>query len=225
MLHLVLAEASLEKVPLSLFNHPQVVSYCRKRKIKPKEAILDTSYHFEAVKKLPFKHKRGRPDIVHFFLLLTQDSLVNKVGKLRTYIHTLNNEVIYVNPGTRPPKHYDRFLGLMQQLFKEGQVPPKKEALFLIKKKNLADLKKEINPDITIGLSRKGKVINPFKYFGKINKEKSVAVIVGGFPHGNFCSETLEVIDQLFSLGNYPLQTWTVTSLVLCSYCQSLLHY
>lgn len=50
---------------------------------------------------------------------------------LRVYIHTRNNEIIYVKPETRIPRNYNRFVGLMESLFKNKAVPPELELLKL----------------------------------------------------------------------------------------------
>ena len=77
MMHLVLADSELELVPKKIIKHPAVV--------KGKSKILDVSLHHTAMKILKDWRRRGRPDIVHFFLLLANDSILNKEGKLRVY--------------------------------------------------------------------------------------------------------------------------------------------
>ncbi len=54
--------------------------------------------------------------------------------------------MIYVNPETRLPRNYNRFLGLMESLFK-NRVVPKDLALLRLEEKTLKELVEEINPD------------------------------------------------------------------------------
>ena len=137
MMHLVLADSELELVPKKIIKHPAVV--------KGKSKILDASLHHTAMKILKDWRRRGRPDIVHFFLLLANDSILNKEGKLRVYVHTRNNEVIYVKPETRIIKNYNRFKGLMQQLLEKERVPPDGEALMEVRKENILQLLQKLD--------------------------------------------------------------------------------
>jgi len=68
--------------------------------------------------------KRRRPDIAHFTVLEALGSPLNKEGVLRTYMHTLDDRVITVSPKIRLPRNYDRFVGLIEQLFQKDRIPP-----------------------------------------------------------------------------------------------------
>ncbi len=104
MLTLILAEAALEVV---------------------NGEVLDVSRHRSVIRRLPNPHKRGgRPDIVHLFLLTAMGSPLSAAGLLRVLIHTVNDEIIIVDPRERPPQNYNNFIGLMRQLFRLGSVPP-----------------------------------------------------------------------------------------------------
>ncbi|MEM4684334.1 MAG: 16S rRNA methyltransferase, partial [Thermosphaera sp.] len=63
-LRIVILEAGLELVPKSIANHPSILKNAARRGKKPSEVLLDVSIHYPAMKKLPDKLKRGRPDIV-----------------------------------------------------------------------------------------------------------------------------------------------------------------
>ncbi|MFQ5761801.1 MAG: hypothetical protein ACE5PO_02085, partial [Candidatus Bathyarchaeia archaeon] len=122
MFNLILAEASLEVVPPEVAGHPQVLAHARKLGVNEREVILDKSYHYNAMAKLKQKEKRGRPDIIHFCLLEALGSPLNLEGLLQVHIHTLNNQVLTVNPRCRLPRNYNRFIGLMQQLFRDHEI-------------------------------------------------------------------------------------------------------
>ena len=125
MLNILLVYSALETIPKEIWDHPQIKEYCKKRKRKPSECLLDINYHKKAMKKLEEWWMRGRPDIIHFCLLIALDSILNKEGKLRIFVHTRNNEIIYIKPETRIPRNYFRFKGLIEQLFIKKYVPNK----------------------------------------------------------------------------------------------------
>jgi rRNA small subunit pseudouridine methyltransferase Nep1 len=214
MLHLIIAEAELELVPESIRDHPAVVKYARRKKKKPEEVILDSTYHHAALKKLPDGDRRGRPDIVHICLLNALESIANKEGKLRTYVHTRNDEVIYVKPETRIPRNYNRFVGLMESLFKNRAVPRDLE-LLRMEEKSLGELVEEINPD-GIFVMHEGGTPLKLKEFGKrLASLENPVVIVGGFPHGDFRGETP---GERISIYKAPLMAWTVVNEIIISF-------
>ncbi len=214
MLHLVIADSELELVPKSIVEHPAVVNYARKRKKRPEEVILEGSYHHSALRNLEDGERRGRPDIVHVCLLNALESIANREGKLRVYVHTRNDEVIYVNPETRLPRNYNRFLGLLESLFK-SKVVPKDLALLRIEEKTLNELVGEINPDGVFVMHEEGELIKP-RVFGEVLAGlENPLVIVGGFPHGDFRSI---VKGKKVSLYREPLMAWTVVNEVLVNF-------
>ncbi len=212
---LVLAESSLELIPKKLWHHPSVVKVAKRRGKKPSEMVLDVSLHYHAMKNLSKKEKRGRPDIVHFSLLLALNSPLNKAGMLETFVHTLNDYVIFVRSDVRLPKNYNRFIGLIEQLLIEGRVPPSSEKpLLYVKNMSIKDLIENIGAKKVIMFSERGEKI-------KLNKvpeivKKEYAIIIGGFPHGDFEEKTYEVADEVYSIFKEPLETWTVISRILC---------
>jgi len=214
MLHLVIADSELELVPESIADHPAIVNYAKRRGKKPEEVILESSYHHSALRKLEDGERRGRPDIVHICLLNALESIANKEGKLRVYVHTRNDEVIYIKPETRLPRNYNRFLGLMESLFKNKVVPQDLELLRL-EKKTLGKLVEEIGPDEVFVMHESGEPMKP-RDFGKVLAGlENPLVIVGGFPHGDFQSQ---VEGKKVSLYREPLMAWTVVNEVLVNF-------
>ncbi|NJE75688.1 16S rRNA methyltransferase [Thermococcus sp. ES12] len=214
MLHLVIADAELELVPRPIRDHPAVVNHAKRRGKKPEEVLLDSTYHHAALKKLPDGERRGRPDIVHICLLNALESIANKEGKLRVYVHTRNDEVIYIKPETRIPRNYNRFVGLMESLFRDLAVPKNLE-LLRMEEKSLVELVEEINPDGIFVMHEDGKAMKPSE-FGKIlSGLRNPVVIVGGFPHGDFRSETPW---ERISLYDAPLMAWAVVNEVIISF-------
>ena len=219
MLILILAESALETVPKEIANHPAVKKYAERRGKKPYQTILDRSYHHHAMLNLPNSEKRGRPDIIHFSLLSALGTPLAKEKLLEIYVHTITDYVIYVNPEVRLPRNCLRFIGLMEQLFIHGKVPPKSQKpLLQIEKKTLKDLMAEVNPEYTIVFTRKGAKQTLERAISKIADKIRAAVIVGGFPHGNFSKQTLSLADEKVCIDPEALEAWTVTARIIYEY-------
>lgn len=216
--NIVLAETSVELVPRELWKHPAVVKNASKRGKKPGETLLDVSLHYSAMKSLPMREKRGRPDILHVTLLEALSSPLNLEGKLKIYVHTILNKLIHVDSKVRIPRDYRRFIGLIEQLLVEGRVPPSSHRpLLYVEEGDLASLLQEIEPETTILMWEKGEKVRLVDFFRKISGRK-VAVIVGGFPHGDFSHETFKLADYKISIYPRPLETWCVVSRIISAF-------
>ena len=214
MLHLVLAEAALETVPKAIRGHPAV-----RRGKRPCEILLDRSYHHSAMRKLPMAEKRGRPDITHICLLEALGSPLNREGLLRVYVQTVGGYIIYVNPEVRLPRNYDRFVGLMEQLFKTGSVPPgAEEWLLKIRKGGLRDLVEEVEPTLVAAFSTEGEPKTMAEVCHILAEEEKPMVLVGAFPRGSFTSETEALIDRRFRIDPEVLEAWVVVSRLVYQY-------
>jgi rRNA small subunit pseudouridine methyltransferase Nep1 len=221
MLTLILAESSLETIPLEINKNNTTKT---PKKGKKTHQILDISIHSQIVQKLPNREKRGRPDIIHLSLLAALGTPLNKQGLLQTFVHTIQNNVITVNPQTRLPKNYNRFIGLMQQLYKLGKVPPKGTPLLTLKKMNLETLIQKLKPSQTIIFTEKG---NPTKLKTIMNEcaqQENPTIIIGGFPHGEFSANTLKLADKKISIYPEPLDAWIVISRALYCYEEIILN-
>ncbi len=211
----MLVEAPLELVPLSIATQPFIQAIAKRRGKKPTDMLLDVSLHYRAMRNLPKKHKRGRPDIVHRFLIESLGSPFNRMGLLRIYIHTINDEIIEMRSDLRIPKNYNRFVGLMEQLLIEGAVP-KDEPLMWVFKGNLHQFIERIKPEIVVLMHEKGEHMSVIELAEKVIGLKNPVILIGGFPHGDFEKETLELSNIKVSIYDEPLETSVVVSRVLC---------
>ncbi|MBU6996059.1 MAG: 16S rRNA methyltransferase [Theionarchaea archaeon] len=201
MLTLVVGEAALELVPLSIANHPVVLRSARKRGKPPGAMLLDSNFHHAAMKTLDDAERRGRPDIVHVILLCALESVVARKGDLTLYIHTYNDYCIWVNPETRIPRSYNRFCGLFEQLLEKGSI----QNFLKVEEKSLAEILEEL-PGEKVVLERGG---SPFKI------QKDAVCVVGGFPHGGFLTE---LSHPKVAITEYHLPAWTVVNEILVRY-------
>lgn len=217
MLTLVLADSELEMVPQNVAGHPAIVSQAKRRGRQALHTLLDSSVHHAALGRLQEGERRGRPDLVHFFLLAAQDSILNLEGGLRVLVHTRNGEIITIRPDTRLPKNQARFFSLMEQLFQNGRIPPGGEELMGIAKGSLQELVLHSGAKEVVALSPNGRQVDPRTYFSR-KRGMDIACIVGGFPDGDFTSPVNELADDVISISTHTLKVWTVASEILVNF-------
>lgn len=233
ILTVIFAESSIELVDKNLAKHPQIIKYARKRGKKPTEIVLDKSYHYQAIKDEYLKSKNkeknferylktGRPDIIHFSLLSVLETPLNFEGLLKVYVHTLNDYVIDVNPKIRLPKNYNRFLGLIEQLYAIKKVPLKGEALLTLYEMTIEDLVKRICPSKIFALSRLGKPKTLEEACKEMSGLSKPLAIIGGFPHGHFSKSIINLSDEIIKIDNEGLNTWIVASRLVYEFERSI---
>jgi rRNA small subunit pseudouridine methyltransferase Nep1 len=216
MVSLILAESALELVPPRLQDHPSVLSHAQKLGKNPSEILLDNSWHFAAMKGIDNEIKRGRPDLVHFSILEATTIPLYLQNKIKIYIHTINDKVIYIGENVHIPKSYHRFEGLIEKLFSEKIIRYDDNILLEIKEKSFSELINEIKPSKVIGFSTKGEL----RTFEKISSEISdnSCIIIGGFQKGHFSESTKSKITQLFSVDNLSYEAHVVIARTLYEY-------
>jgi len=215
---LILAESAIELVPPELTKHPSVLKLARKRGKKPNEILLDRSYHHTAMRSLKDAEKRGRPDIAHTTLLQLLGTPLNREGLLQTYVHTVDNRVVEIDSDVRLPVNYDRFVGLLEQLYAVGRVPEVGEPLLAIRKQTLNQLLGEIKPSTTVAFTTLGKYEDLGKLSGKLAKERKPAILIGAFPRGHFSKETLDLAGRAVRIDREALEAWVVASRAVYAY-------
>jgi len=218
MLTIILAESELELIPSQIWSHPAVISYAKQRNKKPNYLILDSSFHHSAMKDLPEGARRGRPDIVHVFLLNSLESILNKKEKLKIIIHTRNNEAIFIDSKTRIMRSYHRFIGLVEQLFEKKKIVTEERILLELKENfSLEKIIENETHDFVISFSENGKIVELRDYLVNLKnkKIKNILCIIGGFPHGDFHFNILKYSDDVISIFEKKLMTWSVANELL----------
>jgi len=171
------------------------------------------------MKALENAAKRGRPDIVHVTLLCALDSPLNRRSLLNMYVHTWQDYLIDVDPRSRIPRNYGRFLGLVEQLYEVGRVPPKGQPLLRIGRRTLKDLVGEVNPSHVFALSARGEERSLADLCSEAAKEPTV-FLVGGFPAGHFRADTLSVTDGVFKVYREAYEAEAIVSRLIYQYEQ-----
>ena len=216
MITIILVESSLELIPKELYKHSSVRSYSKKFKKISSQTLLDNSWHFGAMKGLDNEIKRGRPDIVHLTLLSLCTTPAFYENKIKVFVHTINNEIIYINNKTKLPKSYHRFQGLMEKLFFTKKIQAEHEILMELKQSSLSELLSKIQPNHIIGLTTKGQK-NTIEKIVKQIPENS-CILIGGFQKGHFSNETQRIIEKSFSINDLSLEAHIVASRLVYEY-------
>jgi len=217
VLHLILADAELETVPREIAPHRIFAWQARRRGRLPTELLLDSSLHHLAMRGLRDADRRGRPDIAHVCLQLALDSPLNRGGQLRLYVHTRHNKLITIDPATRIPHAYNRFVGLIEHLFLTGTAPPEKPLLRL-EDAPLAETIARIKPARVISFNERGEKKLFSELFRGLSKGDEACVVIGGFPHGDFLSDVRELSNELVCIDPDLLTAPTVTARAIYAY-------
>ncbi|MEA3199814.1 MAG: rRNA small subunit pseudouridine methyltransferase Nep1 [Thermoplasmata archaeon] len=216
VLTLVLAEAELELVPENIVLHPQVQRAARHKDRRPSRTLLDSSLHHEALRQVPEGERRGRPDLVHFAMLLGLDSALNQADELRIVVHTRNDERLAIHPDTRLMRNYPRFVGLMEKLFQEGASPKENPLLVLEPGWPLARILEHHKSGPIVAFHEKGAPVEPGAYLAaKREASPDLTVVLGAFPHGDFHAPAETWANEVVGLGGNALSVWTVEMEIL----------
>ena len=207
--YFIFLEAGIEFVPPEIRNHSAVISDARRRRKRVEEILLDDSKHHSAMGRLKFREKRGRPDILHHCLLLLLDSPLR--NNFEVYVHTINGMIIRISSDTRLPRNYNRFVGLMETLLKEGTIKSGNKNLIEILDLNLSKL---VKGKKVVLLSEKGEKFSPEVIVDE------VAICIGAFAHGEFFEDTIRALGNFkaVSLGKESYSSLYVTSKILSEY-------
>lgn len=213
---LVLADAALQRVPEEIRSHPQIKRYASRRGKSTDEVLLDRAFHHSAMKYLArISHgtspeRMGRPDIIHNTLLQILETPLNWEGKLEVLVCTQDQHVITINPKIRLPKNYIRFVGLIEQLFKEKKVPLEGEPLLAIERATPQQVFRRIGPTLTVGFSTIGKPSLLRNVASNLFRLEKPMGIIGAFPRGHFSEDIKRAINETYRIDNRSLDAWIV---------------
>ena len=232
LVSLVIAESALETIPGEIMNHHAVKNHAQRLGKKPKEILLDRSYHHTAIiqSKLESGWKRGRPDIIHFALMEALSTPLFLKCMLKVYVHTVNDKVIFVGDNLRIPKSFFRFEGLMIKLFRDKIIKIDEDNNVLLElQENITFerlIKGIVRPNKLIGLSSVGLKSTAEKVVSKNvrkNNNHHCAFVIGGFPKGHFSDSTSKLFNCSYSIGEIRLETHTVIARILYE-CEKVLN-
>ena len=217
MIHLILADAEIEPLGRVVPSTGEKVRVCGTSALELEGVhILDSYLHHPLVEGLEQAERRGRPDIVHSFLLLTQSSRPFLEGRMRVLVHTRGDEVICFGPKSRVESSYVAFLRSMSELFERCALGTEEAGIMLREHQPLAELLEGIGPEIVIALSPTGEKVPLEEVFAQLRGKETV-IMIGGFLEGDYRSPVYEMADRSISLGEELLTVPDVTAQVLAA--------
>ncbi len=214
MLRLIIADAELELIPERMLHDPAIRKIASKNGKHAGEMLLDSNYmHASIDKYFPGKSNRfGRPDIIYMFLEMAMESILNKNKLLNIYIHTKNNFIININPEVNLPKSYNRFTGLIEDLFRKKTIENNGNVLLSLSNGKLIPFLEKLDGK-TIVLSPGG---TRSKVSEVINDE-DLNVVIGGFSEGDFITDLYDKYSS-YSIFDGELTIWSAGMEVITEY-------
>ena len=216
MINLIIADSELETIPPEMLDDYAIRRMGKQSGKRPSEMLLDSNFMHSAIERhFPGKSTRfGRPDIFYLLLNVAMDSIANRRGHLRVYIHTKHDEIINIDPGVRLPKSYNRFAGLMEDLFRKGKIESGGKELLSISSGTLKDAVNSTGAHTNIVLAPGPSRSKPVEF---LSRRGPLNVIIGGFTEGDYISD-ISGMGEKFSIFEDELTIWTVASEILVSY-------
>lgn len=214
MLRLIIADAELELIPGKMIHDQAIRKIASKNNKKVNEMLLDSNYMHSSIDKyFPGKSNRfGRPDIIYMFLEMAMESILNKNKLLNVYIHTKNNFIININPEVNLPKSYNRFTGLIEDLFRKKIIENNGKTLLSLTNGELIPFLEKLDGK-TIVLSPKGEKSK----VSEIINNDNLNVVIGGFSEGDFITNLYEKYNA-YSIFDEELTIWSVGMEVIAQY-------
>ena len=214
MLRLIIADAELQLVPEKMWKDRAIRSIAEKNHKKPGEMLLDSNYMHTSIEKYypGESNRRGRPDIVYLFLEMATESILNKNRGLDIFIHTRDNFIIHINGETNLPRSYNRFQGLIEDLFRKKSIEYNGMELLSMKEEKLIPFLKTLDGK-TVALSPDGKDST----MTDIIDSENINVVIGGFSQGDYISDIYNNFSA-FKIFNEELTIWSVGMEVISQY-------
>lgn len=216
-LRIVLAEAEMELIPQELLSHGAVEAYARNLNRSPASMLLDQNHHHAAMRRLPNKERRGRPDIVHTTLLHLLESPLCRAGGLHICIHTRHRELIRIKPETRLPRGEARFQGVMARVLKQGASQDEDPLIWSEGKRSAEQVLEAFAKGPVYRLDEGGASATPLQLVDQA-KNGELTVILGAFPHGDWGGEWTKAVPTKISIWPEALNAWVVASEISVSF-------
>lgn len=217
VLTILLIDTELELIPSEMVDDYSIRIHAKKRKKSAQKIILDSNYMHTAIERFfpGESNRRGRPDILYHFLTVAMESILNKTGNLRVWVHARNDMIIEISPDIRLPKSYNRFVGLLEDLFDKEEIRTGEQTLLKIHRgdvRRLVEISDAKNLKI---LSPVGDRVSVTSFFE--NRNESDSVIIGGFSEGDFRSDVYP-LGKSYSIFQEELTIWSVAMEIIAQY-------
>jgi rRNA small subunit pseudouridine methyltransferase Nep1 len=211
VLRVLLAEAELELIPESAWNHAAVRKACKAVARRAGDTILDQNLHQQAIRQLPEGERRGRPDIIHYTLLGLLESPLAKSGGLEVAIHTRGGELIFLKPDTRLPRGETRFHGLMAKVLLTGKSQDKDPLVWVEGKCSPAEALEKFARGPVLRLDEGGEMLDSTSLAEHAAHDK-LTLVLGAFPAGDFSAAWKAAAPTTASVYSEKLNAWAVAA-------------
>ncbi len=212
MLNIVIGDAELEIIPEEMRKDPVLRRIANKNKKDINYMLLDSNYMHSIIEKYyPGKSNRyGRPDIIYIFLEVALESILNRSGNLRVYIHTKRNKVIEINPDVRLPKSYNRFQGLIEDLFRKEKIVYNGNILLEMYDMDLLTLLSRFNNVVVLSPHGENSKLHDLMY-------DDLCMLIGGFSEGDYITNVYKNY-RSYSIFKDELTIWSIGMEVITEY-------
>lgn len=215
MLHVILAGAEVELAPEEIAGHPAVRTTAKEQNRKGTEVLLDQNVHAAAIRQMPEGERRGRPDILHYTLLVLLESPLNKQGGLRVLVHTRNGELIRIRPDTRLPRGEARFQGLLSKVLRDGASQDKEPLLWSEGPRSPAEVLALCKGPV-VRLDEGGAAVAPLD-LARRGASGDLTLVLGAFPSGGFAPAWTAAAPEAASIFPAALNAWAVAAEVVAA--------
>ncbi len=216
-LRVILAEAEVELIPQEILGHGAVEAHARNLNRAATSMLLDQNHHHAAMRRLPNKERRGRPDIVHTTLLHLLESPLCRAGGLQVCIHTRHRELIRIRPETRLPRGEARFQGVMARVLKQGASQDQDPLIWNDGKRSAEQILESFAKGPVFRLDEGGTTATPLQLVDQAKRD-DLTIVLGAFPHGEWGGEWTKAVPKTVSIWPEALNAWVVAAEVAVSF-------
>ncbi|MBS3782126.1 MAG: hypothetical protein KGY66_04490 [Candidatus Thermoplasmatota archaeon] len=153
---------------------------------------------------------RSKPEVVHFPLLLSQDSGLAEERELRTILHTRDGKIFQFESDAYIPDSLEKFKKLLIEATKGNTTP---EGVRVFEKGLIETLDEQFGKKIV--MTPKGGKEDPTDIF---SRAEDYVVVIGGFRKGDFESPVYEWAEKQVSISDRLMKPWSVTAEILVGY-------
>ncbi len=204
-------DSNIETIPSSYSEMPQLKRLATRYRKKAEKMLLDRAIHHPILKSMADGDRRGRPDIVHLSVLSLTDTPLYQSGLANFALHTVRDMVIVPKSIWRPPRNYNNFLSLIEQLLENKRVPPDREPILTAAKGDLAEALNIFRPEKVVLFSSRGRLVDLRRFFETGDHERCV-YLIGAYAKGPPRKRVLELSDEVISIYPKMLAAWVVAS-------------
>ncbi|MEF8832712.1 MAG: hypothetical protein V5A66_04230 [Candidatus Thermoplasmatota archaeon] len=154
--------------------------------------------------------KRSKPEMLHYPLLLSQDSGLAEERELRTIVHTTDGKVFQFESDAYIPDSVEKFKKLLIETNKGNSSP---QGVQVLEKGLIETLDDQFGEKIV--MTPKGKKEDPTDLF---SRTEDYIVVIGGFSEGDFESPVYQWADRKVSISERMMKPWSVTAEILVGY-------